>query len=155
MSALKNLVFAICVLSVAYTVLMMLVPDRYRGELRSVLALVMLTAFAAIAVRADISDISPQLADFGKYGGISENDRLIQSELETRIGEYISSLLSENGIVCKKLSVGTTIDSERRISITVASLQLDPAYEDREDVIYSVIKDKIGDIEIQISYEES
>ncbi len=155
MNALKTLALAICVLSAAYTVLMMLVPDRYRSELRSVLSLAALVTVGAIALGADFDGISPGLSDLGRYNAEFSGDSLVQAELEARVSDYLSTLLSERGIECKKVSVGTTIDAQRRIFITKASLRLDRAFGPREAEVRALIDEKIGEIEVEIVYEES
>lgn len=154
MNLLNNITFVICVLSVGYTAVMMLVPDRFRAEIRSVFALAGVVTVVGMAAGADMSELPQKFADFEESGIVSENDRLIQAELEARVGEYLESLLREEGIICKKVSVGTTIDSLRRISITEADIWLDSGYADREGDIKELVRNKIGDIGLNINYED-
>lgn len=154
MNLLNNITFVICVLSVGYTAVMMLVPDRFRAEIRSVFALAGVVTVVGMAAGADMSELPQKIADFEESGIVSENDRLIQAELEARVGEYLESLLREEGIICKKVSVGTTIDSLRRISITEADIWLDSGYADREGDIKELVRNKIGDIGLNINYED-
>lgn len=154
MNLLKNITFVICVLSVGYTAVMMLVPDRFRAEIRSVFALAGVVTVVGMTAGADMSELPQKFADFDESGIVSENDLLIQAELEARVGEYLESLLREEGIICKKVSVGTTIDSLRRISITEADIWLDGGYADREGDIKELVRNKIGDIGLNINYED-
>ena len=154
MNLLNNITFVICVLSVGYTAVMMLVPDRFRAEIRSVFALAGVVTVVGIAAGADMSELPQKFEDFEESGIVSENDRLIQAELEARVGEYLESLLREEGIICKKVAVGTTIDSLRRIFITEADIWLDSGYADREGDIKELVRNKIGDIGLNINYED-
>lgn len=154
MNLLKNITFVICVLSVGYTAVMMLVPDRFRAEIRSVFALAGVVTVVGMAAGADMSELPQKFADFEESGIVSENDRLVQAELEARVWEYLESLLREEGIICKKVSVGTTIDSLRRIFITEADIWLDSGYADREGDIKELVRNKIGDIGLNINYED-
>ena len=155
MKFLTSLTLTICVLSILYTAMMMLVPDRFRRELRSVLSLIVVVTLGAVIIGADFSDISARFENLSFESGSYSRDRLIQSELETRIADYISTLLTEQGISCKKITVGTTIDELRRISITKASLALDSVYRAQESIVTSTIQKNIGDIEVNIAYEDS
>ena len=155
MSFLKHITLTVCVLSIIYTVLMMLVPDRFRRELRSVLSLLVVVSIGAMLLGADLSDISSEFSGISFSTELSSHDYLVQSELEERLAEYIESFLAEEGTFVKKVSVGTTIDEQRRISITKASLILDEADTGREQRIRALIEEKIGKIEVEISYEDS
>ena len=155
MKFLTSLTLTVCVLSVIYTAMMMLVPDRFRRELRSVLSLITVVTLGAVILGADFSDVSARFENLSFDSGTYTRDQLVQSELETRIADYIGSLLSEQGISCKKITVGTTIDEQRRISITKASLTLDTAYQAQEAAITSLIRKNIGEIEVKITYEDS
>lgn len=155
MRFLTSLTLTVCVLSILYTAMMMLVPDRFRRELRSVLSLITVVTLGAVILGADFSDISARFENLSFETGNYSRDQLIQNELETRIADYISTILSERGISCKKITVGTTIDSERRISITKASLTVENTYLQEDALITSLIKENIGDIEVKITYEDS
>lgn len=155
MRFLTSLTLTVCILSILYTAMMMLVPDRFRRELRSVLSLIVVVTLGAVILGADFSDISARFENLSFDSGTYSRDQLIQTELETRISDYIGTLLDEQGISCKKITVGTTIDELRRISITKASLTLDSAYQAREALITSLISKNIGDIEVNITYEDS
>lgn len=155
MMFLTDLTLTICVLSLICTALMMLVPDRFRREIRSVIALIAAVTVCAMLLGVDISDISSELGTLSFNKDLATHDRLVQDELEGRISEYIASFLLEDGIECKKVEVRTTIDEQRRISITEASLELDDRDRDRESKARSLIREKIGEIDVKISYEES
>ncbi len=154
MSFLRNITLLICTASLIYTAVLMLVPDRFRREIRSVLALAAAVAVGAVITNADLSDLSGVFGEINMPQSLESRDSLIQEELEERLCDYLESLLSEQGINVKKLTVGTTIDGQRRISITDAGIELDSVYRERESEIRALIGEKIGEIEVKISYED-
>lgn len=151
MKLISNLTLTVCVLSLASTVILMLVPDRFRREIRSVVSLVAVVSVGAIILGADYSDL-PALPKADLDPQPAASDELVRLELESRLSDYVFTLLEEEGITVKKVEVGTTIDNSRSIFITKASLWLDPASERLAPLAEAKIKEKIGDIEVQIIY---
>lgn len=154
MKFLSGLCFTVCVMSIVYTALMMLAPDRFRREIKGVFALVAVITVFSSFLHADLSDISEGLAGIDFERESYSRDELVKAELEERVAEYIKSFLAEEGIECKKISVRTTIDEQRRISISEASLEADLSQSGAEDLIRSLIAEKIGGIEVNIIYGE-
>lgn len=154
MKLILNLTLTVCVLSLASTALLMLVPDRYRREIRSVMSMVAVVSVGAMILGADFSDI-PALSGMDFDSHLATSDALVQKNLENRLSDYIYTFLAEEGIPAKKVEVRTTIDNSRSIFITKASLWLDPASAQLEPLAEAKIKEKIGDIEVQIIYEDS
>lgn len=151
MKTLAGITLAICALSVVHTALSMLAPDRYRREMRAIVALIAVAALAHVISGADFSYDDFDLGDISGGTFLSRDD-LIKKELEDKISDYIFSLLSERGIVPKKISVTATIDGQRRISITKASLTLDQSYREEEPKISSLIRENVADIPIDYFY---
>ena len=155
MKFLTSLTLTVCVLSILHTAMMMLVPDRFRRELRAVLSLISFVTLGAVILGADFSDVASRFQNLTFDETAYTRDSLIQRDLEDRIAEYIGAVLLEKGIECKKIEVRTTIDEQRRISITKASLWCDKSYESDDAAITSLVKMKIGDIEVNTTYEDS
>lgn len=154
MKLITNLTFTVCVLSLCSTALLMLVPDRYRREIRSVVSLVAAVSVGAIILGADYSDF-PAFPAYGLDSSLAASDELVQKELEARLSGYLQTLLEEEGVSAKKVQVRTTIDNSRSIFITKASLWLDQSSAGLAPFAESKIKEKIGDIEVEIIYEDS
>lgn len=152
MKTLAGITLAVCALSVVHTALSMLAPDRYRREMRAIVALIAVAALAHVISGADFSYDDFDFGDISGSGTFLSRDDLIKKELEDKISDYISSLLSERGIVPKKISVTATIDGQRRISITKASLTLDQTYREEEPKISSLIRENVADIPIDYFY---
>ncbi len=155
MTLIKDLTLAICVLSLGYALLSVLVPDRYRSELRSIASLAAAVTVIGMISGADFGDVMTGFPEFSAEEGTYERERLICAELEERIGEYLSELLEEEGLGCKKVSVRTTIDGQNRISITEVGLVADGALREREGDIRALVLEKIGSVGIEIRYGES
>lgn len=137
-------------LAIVQTLLSLLAPDKYRREIRAILSLSAVIALAAAASNADFSGISSDFSDIRITENGFNSDDLIKKELEGKIADYIGSFLEEEGIICKKIEVISTIDADRRISITEASLELDEKYRERLPYITTLIEEKIGKIKIDI-----
>lgn len=155
MSFLRSAALTVCLLSVICTLFMMLVPDRYRRDIRSVISLIAAVAVISLILGADFSDISSGFESPDFQSGAEARNQLVQRELESRVGDYIASFLGEEGINCKNISVRTTIDGQNSIFITDVGLWLDPSDEEREPLVRSLIAKKIGTAEVSISYEDS
>lgn len=147
-------VLAAAVLGTLHILLLALAPDKYRREIKAIISLITVITIASLLSGADFSDITSSLKEIELSESVYSNDELVKKDLEGRIEQYLEALLSEQGIECKKISVGTTIDESRRIFITKASLRLSEEYSDREPEIRELIKTRIGEIGTEISYED-
>lgn len=154
MTFLKDLTLAVCVLSAIHTVLMMLAPDRYRQELRTVVALAAAVTVCGFMLRADLSELSFGISELDPDSVSDQRNSLVQRELENKIEQYISSFLEESGTECKKVSVRTTIDGQSCIFITEVEITLDPDGIDIQHV-KEAVREKIGDVDVKIISGES
>ena len=154
MTALKNLIFSLGVLVVLQFIFSTLAPERYRTAIKMALSLIAVAVVSAGILKIDFSDIYSSFPSITSELSKHESDQLILDELNSRLSEYIASLLENEGIVSEKISVDTTIDENRCISIIKASIVLGSEYEKDEAIIIGLIKSKIGDIEASISFVE-
>ena len=154
MTALRNLIFSLGVLVVLQFIFSTLAPERYRTAIKMALSLITVAVVSAGILKIDFSDIYSSFPSITSELSKHESDQLILDELNSKLSEYIASLLENEGIVSEKVSVDTTIDENRCISIIKASIELGSEYEKDEAIIISLIKSKIGDIEVSISFVE-
>lgn len=154
MIELKNLIFSLSVLVVLQFIFSMLAPERYRSAIKMALSLITVAVVSAGIFKIDFSDIYSSFPSINTELSSYESDQLILDELNSKLSEYISLLLEDKGIVSKKVSVDTTIDENRCISITKASIELGSEYEKDEIIVINLIKSKIGDIEVSLSFVE-
>lgn len=154
MTALRNLIFSLGVLVVLQFIFSTLAPERYRTAIKMAVSLIAVAVVSAGILKIDFSDIYSSFPSITSELSKHESDQLILDELNSRLSEYIASLLENEGIVSEKISVDTTIDENRCISIIKASIELGSEYEKDEAIIISLIKSKIGDIEVLISFVE-
>ncbi len=155
MSFLKNAVLTVCMLSVISTLFMMLVPDRFRRDIKSVISLIAAVAIVTLILGADFSDLGTDFNSIEFQQSTASRNRLIQSEVESRAADIIASFLEENGISCKNIAVRTTIDGQNSIFITETDILLDSSEKEREQFVRSIIAERVGDIEVKIRYEDS
>ena len=154
MDFLKDLTLTVCVVSLGCAVLLMLVPDKFRGELRSVLSLAAAVTVCAMLLGADFTEFSADLGDISFYPETSERAELICADLDGRLSAYAEEILKSEGIDFKKVSVRTTIDGQNSISITEVGVEL-PGYEQtRADEVRALISEKIGPLKINIRCED-
>ena len=154
MKFLTETVFLVSSLSAVNALLLMLAPDRYRREVKAVLSLIIAASVIGTFINADFSDISGFTYAPDLSGAGYSSDEAVKKELSGRIADYIGSLMDERGISCKKIEVETSIDENRSIFITKASLWLGPDQAESEPRISSLILSKIGDIDIEFIYED-
>lgn len=155
MTLLRNLTLSVCILSLVHTVLIMLVPDRFRGEIRSVTALIIAVTVAGFMLNADFSDIPSGLGMQDFDSALETRNDLVKSELEAKVGEYIVSLLGQQGIESEKVSVRTTIDGQNSIFITEVSITLSQNDSPREESVRALVRDRIGDVDVEILYGDN
>ncbi|MBQ8395706.1 MAG: hypothetical protein IJX54_01760, partial [Oscillospiraceae bacterium] len=86
---------------------------------------------------------------FDKWSTEVHNQYIYMHKLFDTYNSY-----EDEGIVSEKVSVDTTIDENRCISITKASIELGSEYEKDEIIVINLIKSKIGDIEVSLSFVE-
>lgn len=154
MTALKNLMLSLSALFVLQFLFSLLSPEKYRPAIKMALSLITVAVVSAGILKIDFSNIYSSFPSINTELSSYESDQLILDELNSKLSEYIATLLEGEGIVSEKVSVDTTIDENRCISITKASIELGSEYEKDEAIIISLIKSKIGDIEVSISFVE-
>lgn len=154
MTALKNLMLSLSALFVLQFIFSMLAPERYRSAIKMALSLITVAVVSAGILKIDFSNIYSSFPSITSELSKHESDQLILDELNSRLSEYIASLLENEGIVSEKVSIDTTIDENRCISITKASIELGSEYEKDEIIVINLIKSKIGDIEVSLSFVE-
>ena len=154
MTALKNLMLSLSAMFVLQFLFSLLSPEKYRPAIKMVLSLITVAVVSAGILKIDFSNIYSSFPSINTQLSSYESDQLILDELNSKLSEYIASLLEDEGIVSEKVSVDTTIDENRCISITKASIELGSEYEKDEIIVINLIKSKIGDIEVSLSFVE-
>lgn len=154
MTALKNLMLSLSAMFVLQFLFSLLSPEKYRPAIKMALSLITVAVVSAGILKIDFSNIYSSFPSINTELSSYESDQLILDELNSKLSEYIASLLEDEGIVSEKVSVDTTIDENRCISITKASIELGSEYEKDEIIVINLIKSKIGDIEVSLSFVE-
>ncbi len=152
---LKNLTISICVLSLMYFIIMLITPDRYKRQLRSLISIIAAVTIGGIVLGADFSfDGIPQIESESLNGSVSYADQLVISELEKRLEEQIGKMIQEAQIPMEKISVETNIDDDNCIFISKISMTIGGSREKYEAEAIRLVETKIGDISIDLTFSE-
>ena len=153
MTFLRNITLTIVILSVINVVLSLLVTDKYRKQMQVILSIISAISIAGLLLNADFSDISTITWDlnFEDYG-TSYADKAVIDELNERLAEHIHSVIKENGIDVKNVSVKTNIDDERCIFISKISLTI--TNEGDKEAVNRIIERNVGSTEVEITVSE-
>ncbi|MBQ8623488.1 MAG: hypothetical protein IJ424_03820 [Oscillospiraceae bacterium] len=154
MNWLKNLSLGICALSVIYTIIKLLAPQKYHSQIKMVLSLLFAILLGSMILGFDISDITDSFTSISSSGNISQEDRLVILEIESRLSEYLKTELENAGINPKKVTVKTNIDDNLCISISEARVVLVGNDETKIERIKLLVAQKIGDIDVIIEFSE-
>lgn len=154
MNWLKNLTLGICSLSVIYTLMQMLVPQRYQKQMKTVVSLLFGILIGSMIIGLDVSDLNA--VKFGaEYSlDVNEHDRLVILQIEEEISKYLESEIHALGITPEKVRVKTNIDESMCISIIEARVVLDSKDEFASDSIKKLIAQRIGDIDVYFEFSE-
>ncbi|MCD7732636.1 MAG: hypothetical protein LUH56_04285 [Oscillospiraceae bacterium] len=153
MTSVKNITLTVCILSLAYMLVMMLTPDSYKQKMKTVISILTALTIAGAVLNLDFTFDEAIDADLLYESDYSYND-LVISELEERLAESILLIYEENGIPVEKISVETNIDEDNGISISKISLTIPGSREAYESKIRKVTGDKIGEVTLDISFSE-
>ena len=151
---LKNITFSICIFSLINTLIKILAPNRLYPQIKTVISLLMATAIGSMILGFDISDLYSEFSSIDHSLNLSQEDSLVVSEIESRLNDYITAILDERGYDIKKVEIKTNIDDQYCISISEAWITIRSEYENKTDQIKQIIKEEIGDIDININVSE-
>lgn len=155
MTLLKNITFAVCVMSLVYVVLGLLTPERYRRKMKTVVSTLSALAVAGTFLGNDFAISSEKIFKDGELslGGISQTD-MVLSELDLKLADYLLPYYKEKGIPIEKITVKTNIDGEGCIFISKISLTVSGKKELYEDAIKRLTADNIGKVSLEMSFSE-
>lgn len=154
MNGLKELVFCVCVIYILQAVMLILSPEKYKNAVKLSSAVIILTVMVAKLSAFDFLSLFDGITDIGNSYIYDKSDKLVLSELETQIADYLMQSLRSNGIEPEKVKVNATIDEERCISITKVSvvIGLDAAC-DKSQVI-RMTENLIGAVDVDVLFSE-
>lgn len=153
MTFLRNITLTIAILSVINVVLSLLVTDKYRKQMQVILSIISAISITGLLLNADFSDISTITRDlnFQDYS-TSYADKAVLDELNKSLSEHLHSVIKENGIDVKNVSVKTNIDDERCIFISKISLTI--SNEGDKEAVNRIIERNVGSMEVEITVSE-
>lgn len=151
MNYIKNLSLGICILSVLFYVLKLLIPQKYEKQISMICGVIFSLFIASKLLNFELSSFED---GFKKYN-ISDDsvfaEDIIYSEIEMNIAEYISSMLDENGIIVNKINIKIYKDDDNYLILDEIILDIDDENQAKAD---SLIKTRIGNIKITFTSSE-
>lgn len=155
MSIIKEITLLISAFSVAYCIIMLLTPDKYRRQIKSLVALTLTVSLGSVIIGADFDINSFISADYSKMdSSYYIADDMVQKELEARLEHSIKSIFEENSIPIEKISVSTNIDKDNCIFISKISLTVSGSRKEYQLLIEQVAESRIGDVAVETVYTE-
>lgn len=154
MNGLKEFVFCVCVVYILQAVLLILSPEKYKNAVKLSSAVIILTVMVTKLSTFDFLSLFDGITDIGNSYIYDESDKLVLSELETQIADYMMQSLHSNGIEPKKVEVNATIDDDRCISITKVSVVIGLDAADNKSQVIQLTEKLIGAVDVDVSFSE-
>lgn len=155
MSLLKNITLSVCILSLVYSILMLLTPDRFHRQTSIVLSLITAVVIGSFFINLDelpddwLSGKTP-----GGYNSFTNRQELLVKELEEELSLQIAKIFSENGVQVEKIYLRTDIDEDNCIFISELVITICGGRERYDSIVENIVRTKIGEINYRIVYQE-
>lgn len=154
MEVLKKMTMSICVLSLVYSIMMLLTPDRFKRQVRSVLSIITAITIGGIILNGGSWDGIFSSLDIPSAGTAESADRLVISELQARLNVQIKKLIEEKGVPLEKVDTVIDIDEDNCIFISRLLLEVNGTKSEYEERIRNVVKSEIGDVNLETVFTE-
>ncbi len=154
MALLKNITISICSLSLVYSIMMLLTPDRFKRQVKSVLSIVTAVTIGGVILRGGFDDgflSSLQIPSVG--GGETVSEQTI-AELEMRLNEQIKKLIEEKGVPTEKVEVNIDIDKDNCIFISRLFVEVGGTRSEYEERVRNIVNTQIGDVRLEAAFTE-
>ncbi len=154
MGLLKNITVSVCVLSLVYSVMMLLTPDRFKRQMKSVISIIMAVTMGGLIINAGNGEDIFSSINIPSIGESQSSNAAVMRELEARLNEQIQKLMEENGIPIEKIDVSVDIDGDNCIFISKLEAQISGSRKLYEEKVRSLVKSDIGDVNLEIVFTE-
>ncbi len=154
MGLLKNITVSVCVLSLVYCVMMLLTPDRFKRQMKSVISIITAVTMGGLIISGGSGDDTFSSINIPSIGESQSSSAAVMRELETRLNEQIQKLMAENGIPAEKIEVRVDIDGDNCIFISRLTATISGSQKLYEEKVRSLVKSDIGDVNLEIVFTE-
>ncbi len=154
MGLLKNIAVSVCVLSLVYCIMMLLTPDRFKRQMKSVISIITAVTMGGLIISGSSGEDIFSSINIPSIGESQSSNAAVMRELEARLSEQIQRLMEENGIPVEKIDVSVDIDGDNCIFISKLAAQISGSQKLYEEKIRSLVKSDIGDVNLEIAFTE-
>lgn len=154
MGLLKNIAVSVCVLSLVYCIMMLLTPDRFKRQMKSVISIITAVTMGGLIISGSSGEDIFSSINIPSIGESQSSNAAVMRELEVRLSEQIQRLMEENGIPVEKIDVSIDIDGDNCIFISKLAAQISGSQKLYEEKVRSLVKSDIGDVNLEIAFTE-
>ena len=154
MGLLKNIAVSVCVLSLVYCIMMLLTPDRFKRQMKSVISIITAVTMGGLIISGSSGEDIFSSINIPSIGESQSSNAAVMRELEARLSEQIQRLMEESGIPVEKIDVSVDIDGDNCIFISKLAVQISGSQKLYEEKVRSLVKSDIGDVNLEIAFTE-
>lgn len=154
MGLLKNIAVSVCVLSLVYCIMMLLTPDRFKRQMKSVISIITAVTMGGLIISGSSGEDIFSSINIPSIGESQSSNAAVMRELEVRLSEQIQRLMEESGIPVEKIDVSVDIDGDNCIFISKLAAQISGSQKLYEEKVRSLVKSDIGDVNLEIAFTE-
>lgn len=154
MGLLKNIAVSVCVLSLVYCIMMLLTPDRFKRQMKSVISIITAVTMGGLIISGSSGEDIFSSINIPSIGESQSSNAAVMRELEVRLSEQIQRLMEESGIPVEKIDVSIDIDGDNCIFISKLAAQISGSQKLYEEKVRSLVKSDIGDVNLEIAFTE-
>ena len=154
MGLLKNIAVSVCVLSLVYCIMMLLTPDRFKRQMKSVISIITAVTMGGLIISGSGGEDIFSSINIPSIGKSQSSNAAVMREFEVRLSEQIQRLMEENGIPVEKIDVSIDIDGDNCIFISKLAAQISGSQKLYEEKVRSLVKSDIGDVNLEIAFTE-
>lgn len=159
MDAIKGITFMACFLGIAISMLDIVTPsDKLKKQIRFIFSLVFIIAITTAILNSKVDFKIPTSEDIEnteQYKNVMKTyTECLANNFKSNIEKNLNEKLKINNIEAQQVSLNVDIDEDDSISILGADVVLDKSQKYIESKVVSVIKNEIGETEVNILYTE-
>ncbi len=154
MEFLKNITISVCALSLVYSIMMLLTPDRFKRQMKSVISVIIAVTIGGIILHGGYDDDFLSSLEIPSFDARSSSNEMMLTELEARLNVQIEKLIEEKGIPVEKVETDIDIDADNCIFISRLLIEVNGAKSEYEEKLRSIVKSDIGDVNLETAFAE-
>lgn len=154
MGFLTTVTISVCVLSLVYSIMMLLTPDRFKRQMKSVISVIIAVTIGGIILHGGYDDSFLSALEIPPIAAQGSSNEIMIAELEARLNEQIEKLIEEKGIPVEKVESDIDIDADNCIFISRLFVRISGSKSEYQEKIRSIVKSDIGDVNLETAFTE-